>query len=302
MGLFDLFKKKPKQETETIQLPPNVKLAPGAQLPPGVVIATDGKGPKLSSDDLRKTAMLHYQLGDKYEQDGDMTHASRYYLHAVENIRDLAEKEKKPGDLALLYRCYAHLGVVSRAMNDKTQAAKYWERAFEVNRMLIAVEPEDSQHYSAAGISSTWAGFNYREAGNNGNAARCYRAGLEVIRAAEQKYSQFFVHADPDGRRFGSFRAEACLCLAEIGGGDTSEPLRLANECIQALTQLYELDTTEDRLYDLTNGVFLCALTLRGADRKKYLGLASDLCEGALGQAENRMRFMRLKKQIEQEG
>ncbi len=291
MGLFDRFRKKDREK------PQDNPLA-GIKLPDNVVLALNKDTKNMSPVDLRKTAVLHYQLADSYSEKGDLTHARNYYLHAVENIKALAEKGKDPGDLQLLYRCYAYLGVNFRSAGDLAQAAQYWEKAFQTERLLIGVDSSDTGHYSAAGISSQWAAFCYRESGQKQKAARCYQDGLEIIRKAEESFGRVFVHGDAEGRTFDSFRAEACMNLANMNESDPKKALEMAKECITSLTQLYTLDDSSSRLYDLANGLYLCGRCLKGEDRQIYLKHANSLCEEAMKTDANRLKFAKLQKQI----
>ena len=299
MGWFNLFGKKETKKESTRQGNPNVKL------PEGVHFAAEDMKRSMSGADLRKTAVLHYQLAQSAEQKGDWPHAKNYYLHAVENIRGLAESERDKGDLTLLYRCYALLGSGFGAEKDVRQAAGYWEHAFKTECLLIKVDPEDTGHYSAAGISSQWAGYCYRELREYRKACQCYREGLEWIREAETKFGRVFVHGETDGRIFGSFHAEACYRIAEIGSLDGravrgEEISEMCTECVQSLVNIYMMEPTEDRNYDIINALYLCGLCLKNGERLESLMHAEDLCRNSLESCQNRMRFTRILKKIQE--
>lgn len=257
---------------------------------------------QMSMADLRQTALLNLQLAQQFAEQGKRLHARNHYLHAAENICGIDERNWTVRDLLILYHSYVQLGVGFREQGDKAQAAQYWEKAFDANTRLIEQDPDDLGHFNAAGISSQWAGVNYLEAGNGSAALRCYRAGLEQIREGEAKTGKVFLHCDMEGRVFDCFRAEACYRIAQIEGEDPvanrADIANMTAECAQALVDVFNRIGSEERLFDVANGVYLCALCMAGADRAKHLGMADSLCSDSLANASDRARFLELQRQI----
>lgn len=276
--------------------------APVGQAAQKSASAPDLPDGQMNSVDLRQTALLNLQLAQQYAEQGKDLHARNHYLHAAENICGIDEREWTVRDLLILYHSYVQIGVGFREQGDKAQAAQYWEKAFDANTRLIIQEPDDSEHFNAAGISSQWAGLNYSEAGNDVDALRCYRAGLDQIREGEAKTGLLFLHCDMEGRIFDSFHAEACYRIAQIKGKDPIANRAVISdmvaECIQALADTFNRISSEERLFDVVNGIYLCALCMEGADKAKHLDMADSLCSDSLDDANDRAKFADLQKRI----
>jgi tetratricopeptide (TPR) repeat protein len=234
-------------------------------------------------------------------------HARNYYLHAIENIKELAERGKDPGDLRLLYGAYALTGELYRNEGDYANAADYWSEAFEVETIWIESEPDESGHYSAAGISSQRTAYCFEKAGEFKQAYRYYERGLEYIRDAEDnRFDQVFTYGDMSHRTFDLFRAEACLNMARLQSEhydelfNAEEVYRICSECIQSLFHVENLDPTEDRRYDTIHGAILCSSYVDPSQKGELLDLADSLCNTALENCTFRMRFLKLRERIEE--
>lgn len=276
--------------------------APTEQPAPQSMFETGLPKAQLNSVDLRQTALLNLQLAQQFTEDGKHLHARNHYLHAAENICGIDEREWTVRDLLILYHSYVQIGVGYREQGDKAQAAKYWEKAFDANTRLIEQDPDDKGHFNAAGVSSQWAGINYLEAGMREEALRCYQAGLEQIRRGEAETGMIFVHCDMEGRVFDCFRAEACYRIVQIksedpeaNGTDISD---MTAECIQALAETFNRISAEERLFDVVNGIYLCAICMKGPDRVKNLDMADSLCLDSLDDADDREKFAELLERI----
>jgi len=69
-------------------------------------------------------------------------------------------------------------------------------------------------------------------------------------------------------------------------------------ECTQSLVDVFNHISTEERLFDVVNGIYLCAICMVGDDRAKHLEMADSLCSDSLEDAIDRMRFVELQERI----
>ena len=69
----------------------------------------------------------------------------------------------------------------------------------------------------------------------------------------------------------------------------------------EGVDPLAKIASTEDRKYDLVNGIYLGAMCLEDGNKQANLKVADETCEMFMKDCQNRVRFMKLQKAIRKE-
>lgn len=301
MGIFDrLFGKKSDEanDNKEQQLPKGVKFVDKEEFER---IRSGSGGSKI---DTLNTGALNFNMGEKLRTDGKREQARNSYLHAVENVSQLATKNNDPQALLILYSATMRLADMYLEDDDLENAASFYEQAAKAAWVRADIDPRNYQNHMDSAHKYQMAAYCRTQQGKYHEAYEFYRSSQQIIRRAEGTTGKTFVHPDREYRTFDSYRAEACLKMMQLMH-DHPKDIKWPDDALklyqEGVDPLAKIASTEDRKYDLVNGIYLGAMCLEDGNKQANLKVADETCEMFMKDCQNRVRFMKLQKAIRKE-